>query len=133
MSGGGRPPNSAPSLPLHSSSSGSLGSLQTPDTSSLFLSSLGSHARPRTAEFTSLEDLLNFSGIAQQTSSLEVLARDLEQKGGKCVPQAQDEGEVSRFPQLHLLVLRSPNDSALMSHLTPLLSPSQLTMLLQQL
>ncbi|CAI7995462.1 BRD4-interacting chromatin-remodeling complex-associated protein [Geodia barretti] len=81
MSGGGRPPNSAPSLPLHSSSSGSLGSLQTPDTSSLFLSSLGSHARPRTAEFTSLEDLLNFSGIAQQTSSLEVLARDLEQKG----------------------------------------------------
>jgi hypothetical protein len=97
MSGGGRPPNSAPSLPLHSSSSGSLDSLHTPDTSSLFLSSLGSHAGPRTAEFTSLEDLLNFSGIVQQTS-LEVLARDLEQKGGKCVPQAQDVDEISRSP-----------------------------------
>ena len=85
MASGGRPPHSAPSLPLHSSPSAPLESLQTPDTSSLFLSSLGSQAGARTAaDFSSLEDLLNYTGISSQPSSpsLETLAQHLEQKQG---------------------------------------------------
>ena len=86
MASGGRLPHSAPSLPLHSSPSAPLDSLQTPDTSSLFLSSLGSQAGARTStEFSSLEDLLNYTGISNHAASspspsLETLAQNLEQK-----------------------------------------------------
>ena len=84
MASGGRPPHSTPSLPLHSTTN-SLDSLRTPDNSSLFLSSLGNQTGSRTnTDFTSLEDLLNFTGITNtSTPSLAVLAQDLEQKQGE--------------------------------------------------
>lgn len=88
MASGGRPPHSAPSLPLHSTPSVPLDSLKTPDTSSLFLSSLGNQAGSRTnTDFTSLEDLLNFTGISNHTPtpSLAALAQDLEQKQGEYI------------------------------------------------
>lgn len=111
-SGGGSHPShlpiSAPSLHSQSLSS-QTNSLQTPDTRSLFVSSLGGSGGgigganfapsplDHSQSFTSLEELLNVTGINSLdlgvtkksdhggVDSLQQLAREVEDSQGKCV------------------------------------------------